>query len=81
VTNWSCFIGGLYAGLPRANENLILGVKIPSPTNAIFNPKEVNQEITKKIKWIFYIKKISKVNLEQKLLQANDEIENLTKHN
>jgi hypothetical protein len=45
VTTWSCFIGGLYVGLPRAHENLILGVKIPSPTNAMFNPKEVNQEI------------------------------------
>jgi hypothetical protein len=48
VTTWSCFIGGLYVGLPRANENLILGVNIP--TNAMFNPKEVNKEITKNIK-------------------------------
>ncbi len=81
MTTWSCFIGGLYVGLPGANENLILSVKIPSPTNAMFNPKEVNQEITKNIKWILYIKEISKVNLEQKLVQTNDEIENLTKHN
>ncbi len=76
MTTWSCFIGGFYVGPPRANENLILGVKIPSPINAMFNPKEA-----KHIKWILYIKEISKVNLEQKLLQANDEIENLTKHN
>jgi hypothetical protein len=81
LITWNCFIGGLYVGLPRANENLILGVKNPSPTNGMLNPKEVNQEITKNIKWILYIKEISKVNLEQKLLQVNDEIENLTKHN
>ncbi len=81
MTTWSCFIGGLYVGLRGANENLILGVRIPSPTNAMVNPKEVNQEITKNIKWILYIKEISKVNLEQKLVQINDEIENLIKHN